>query len=118
MFRPFKGTSLSARQVRNSRLAWRGNQCGARRACHLFGHTMAPLRLENCADIRCIQAMLGHAELSTTEIYTQVSIKALKAIHSAAHPARAPEAGAAPDQARGAASALLERLDQEGAAEG
>ena len=62
--------------------------------------------------------MLGHAELSTTEIYTQVSIKALKAIHSATHPARALEAGAAPDQAGDAASALLERLDREGAEEG
>jgi len=62
--------------------------------------------------------MLGHAELSTTEIYTQVSIKALKAIHSAIHPAKAPEAGAARDQAGDDASALLERLDREGAEEG
>jgi len=32
--------------------------------------------------------MLGHADLKTTEIYTQVSIKALKAVHTATHPAK------------------------------
>jgi integrase/recombinase XerD len=49
---------------------------------------MATLMLENGADIRFIQAMLGHAELSTTQIYTQVSIRKLKEIHTATHPAK------------------------------
>jgi integrase/recombinase XerD len=57
-------------------------------SCHLFRHSMATLMLENGADIRFIQAMLGHAELSTTEIYTQVRIKALKEVHSRCHPAK------------------------------
>jgi len=61
---------------------------GKRGACHLFRHTMATLMLENGADIRFIQQMLGHAELSTTQIYTQVSIRKLKEIHSLTHPAR------------------------------
>jgi integrase/recombinase XerD len=43
---------------------------------------MATLMLENGADIRFIQAMLGHAELSTTKIYKQVSIRKLKEIHN------------------------------------
>jgi integrase/recombinase XerD len=55
-------------------------------ACHLFRHTMATLMLENGADIRFIQEMLGHVELSTTQIYTQVSIRKLKEIHTATHP--------------------------------
>ena len=55
-------------------------------ACHLFRHTMATLMLEGGADVRYIQAMLGHVELSTTQIYTQVSIRALQAVHSATHP--------------------------------
>ena len=58
-------------------------------ACHLFRHTMATLMLEGGADIRFIQAMLGHARLDTTQIYTQVSIRLLKQIHSATHPAAA-----------------------------
>jgi integrase/recombinase XerD len=49
---------------------------------------MATLMLENGADIRFIQAMLGHAELSTTQIYTQVAVRKLKAIHTATHPGR------------------------------
>lgn len=57
-------------------------------SCHLFRHTMATLMLENGADIRFIQAMLGHADISTTQIYTQVSIRQLKEIHTATHPAR------------------------------
>ena len=37
--------------------------------------------------------MLGHASLETTQIYTKVSIRALKAIHTATHPGKMPEAG-------------------------
>jgi integrase/recombinase XerD len=57
-------------------------------SCHLFRHTMATLMLENGADIRYIQQMLGHESLEMTKIYTQVSIKKLKEIHSATHPAK------------------------------
>lgn len=57
-------------------------------SCHLFRHAMATHMLENGADIRFIQAMLGHSDLSTTEIYTQVSIEKLRQIHAATHPAK------------------------------
>jgi integrase/recombinase XerD len=66
---------------------------GKRGSCHLFRHAMATLMHDNGADIRFIQAMLGHAKLTTTEIYTQVSIKKLKEIHTATHPARAKRDG-------------------------
>jgi integrase/recombinase XerD len=47
---------------------------------------MATLMLENGADVRYLQALLGHAQLSTTEIYTRVSITHLKAVHQRTHP--------------------------------
>ena len=57
-------------------------------SCHLFRHTCATLMLEGGADIRFIQQMLGHAKLETTQIYTQVSIRQLKEVHTRTHPAR------------------------------
>jgi integrase/recombinase XerD len=61
-------------------------ELGKRGSCHLFRHTMATLMLEHGADIRYIQEMLGHVDLSTTQIYTQVSIRKLKQVHNATHP--------------------------------
>jgi integrase/recombinase XerD len=61
---------------------------GKRGSCHMFRHSMATLMHENGADIRFIQQMLGHADLKTTQIYTQVSIRQLKRIHAATHPAK------------------------------
>ena len=65
-----------------------GADLGKSGSCHLFRHACATLMLENGADIRFIQQMLGHAKLETTEIYTHVSIRQLKAIHESTHPAR------------------------------
>jgi len=61
---------------------------GKKGSCHLFRHTCATLMLEGGADVRYIQALLGHAKLETTGIYTQVSIKQLKDIHTMSHPAK------------------------------
>jgi integrase/recombinase XerD len=55
-------------------------------ACHLFRHAMATHMLDNGADIRFIQAMLGHSLLSTTQIYTQVSVESLRKVHNETHP--------------------------------
>lgn len=57
-----------------------------RGSCHLFRHAMATHMLENGADIRYIQEMLGHENLDTTQIYTHVSIGKLQAVHAATHP--------------------------------
>ena len=57
-------------------------------SCHMFRHTMATLMLEGGADTRFIQAMLGHADLKTTQIYTHVAIRQLQEIHRATHPAQ------------------------------
>jgi integrase/recombinase XerD len=58
--------------------------------CHLFRHACATHMLENGADIRFIQVLLGHENLDTTEIYTRVSIEKLQEIHAATHPAKLP----------------------------
>ena len=57
-------------------------------ATHLLRHACATHMLEGGADSRFIQAMLGHASLETTEIYTHVSIDKLREVHAATHPAR------------------------------
>jgi integrase/recombinase XerD len=55
-------------------------------SCHLFRHTMATVMLDNGADVRFVQEMLGHARLDTTQVYTHVAIGKLIAIHAATHP--------------------------------
>jgi integrase/recombinase XerD len=72
-------------------------------AVHLLRHCCATHMLEGGADVRYVQAMLGHAKLETTEIYTHVAIRKLKEVHTRTHPARMKKAGkdgkerAAPD---------------------
>jgi integrase/recombinase XerD len=57
-----------------------------RGSCHLFRHTAATQMLDNGADTRHIQAMLGHDALVSTQVYTKVAIRKLKEVHTATHP--------------------------------
>jgi integrase/recombinase XerD len=63
------------------------SKIGKMGGCHLFRQTVATLMLENGADIRVIQEMLGHAKIATAELYARVSINLLKQIYLATHPA-------------------------------
>lgn len=82
-------------------------------SCHLFRHACATHMLDNGADIRFIQALLGHESLSSTERYTHVAIAKLQKVHAATHPARltrpAPQQKLSPDKLA-ARRALLDML--------
>lgn len=61
-------------------------QIGKTGSCHLFRHACATHLMENGADLRMIQELLGHARLDTTQIYAAVSITQLREVHARCHP--------------------------------
>lgn len=105
-FKPHQLSELVRKYIRQSGVDKRGR-------CHLFRHTVATLMLENGADIRYIQEMLGHAALGTTQIYTRVSVHKLKAVHQATHPGKDKQVQPPTGDDNATEATLFARLDSE-----
>lgn len=87
LFLNLRGGRLTARSVRSLLNRW-VSACGIRRRVspHSLRHTFATHLLDMGADLRSIQELLGHAKLSTTQRYTQVSSEHLQKVYDASHP--------------------------------
>ena len=90
------GTRLTARSVQSLlRVYTIKAGLGKRVTPHMLRHTFATHLLDGGGDLRVVQELLGHALLSTTQVYTHVSRSRLRSVYLRAHP-RATEGAAAP----------------------
>ena len=87
IFLSVRGGRLSSERVREI-VKQRAKDAGIEQNVypHLLRHSFATHLLQNGADLRVIQDMLGHADIATTQIYTHVDQKGLKSLHRKFHP--------------------------------
>ena len=87
LFTSSRGGRLSVRAIQ-ARLRQQGREAGMRQDVHphMLRHSFASHLLESSGDLRAVQELLGHANISTTQIYTHLDFQHLAKVYDAAHP--------------------------------
>jgi integrase/recombinase XerC len=82
-----RGRRIAPSQVQSRLRAWaRRQKLGAPVHPHMLRHSFASHVLQSSQDLRAVQEMLGHASISTTQVYTHLDFQALAKVYDAAHP--------------------------------
>ena len=87
LFTSNRGQRISVRNIQ-ARLKLQGRKAGMRQDVHphMLRHSFASHMLESSGDLRAVQELLGHANISTTQIYTHLDFQHLAKVYDAAHP--------------------------------
>jgi integrase/recombinase XerC len=87
LFTSNRGSRISVRNIQ-ARIKLLGRKSGMPRDIHphMLRHSFASHMLESSGDLRAVQEMLGHANISTTQIYTHLDFQHLAKVYDAAHP--------------------------------
>lgn len=87
LFTSSRGTRISVRNIQ-ARLKLQGRKSGMHQDVHphMLRHSFASHMLESSGDLRAVQELLGHANISTTQIYTHLDFQHLAKIYDSAHP--------------------------------
>ena len=87
---PFVFIARGARKLTRQRV-WQmvggaSVKAGRHASPHMLRHSCATHMVENGADLRSVQTILGHADISTTQVYTHVALDRLKSVYAKHHP--------------------------------
>jgi integrase/recombinase XerC len=87
LFTTQRGQRISARSVQSRLARWQTQKGGDHRVHpHMLRHSFASHLLESSGDLRAVQELLGHANLSTTQVYTHLDYQHLAKVYDQAHP--------------------------------